>query len=87
MISGHVVAEGDTSSVGAAILARAGLGTADLAALIATCVRIERACLHDRLFIGLEARTSLSKAAMFDTSGRQLAAAPRSTTTHRPQEG
>ncbi|MDP3197209.1 xylulokinase [Tabrizicola sp.] len=38
----HVVAEGDTSAVGAAILARAGLGTADLAALIATCVRIER---------------------------------------------
>lgn len=43
--------------------------------------------MTDRLFIGLDAGTSVTKAAIFDTSGRQLAVAQRSTTIHRPQEG
>ncbi|MCO5148893.1 MULTISPECIES: xylulokinase [unclassified Shinella] len=38
----HVVAEGDASAAGAAILARAAIAEADLAACIARAVRIER---------------------------------------------
>ncbi|WP_158264318.1 FGGY family carbohydrate kinase [Nitratireductor sp. StC3] len=38
----HVVAERDTSAVGAAILARAAIEAADLAAIVARSVRIER---------------------------------------------
>ncbi len=43
--------------------------------------------LNSRLYIGLDAGTSLTKAAIFDLDGRELAVAEKPTAVERPRPG
>ena len=43
--------------------------------------------LNSRLYIGLDAGTSLTKAAIFDLDGRELAVAEKPTAVQRPRPG